>query len=57
MAGWRKKGDIIGEMDSVRSSFQAPVGEGKPVSEVDSRRISCPDSLSFLAAPVSVPLL
>lgn len=57
MAGWRKKGGIIGEVDSVRSSFQAPVGEGKPVSEVGSRRISCPDSLSFLAAPVSVPLL
>lgn len=47
----------VGGMDRMRRSFQAPAGEGRPVSEVGSRSISCPDSLCFLAAPVSVPLL
>lgn len=47
----------VGGMDRMRRSFQAPVGEGRPMSEVSPRSISCPDSLSFLAAPVSVPLL
>lgn len=44
-------------MGTVRNSVRAPVGEGRLVSEVGSRRISCSDSLSFLVAPVSVPLL
>ena len=47
----------VGGTDRMRRSSQAPVGEGRPVSEVGSRSISCPDSLCFLAAPVSVPLL
>lgn len=47
----------IGEMGSIRNFVRAPAGEGRLVSEVGSRRISWPDSLSFLTAPVSVPLL
>lgn len=47
----------VGGTDRMRWSFQASFGEGRPVSEVGSRNISCPDSLCFLAAPVSVPLL
>lgn len=49
-----EKGSVL------RNPVHVPDEEGRQgglAPEIGSRRISCSDSLSFLAAPVSFPLL